>query len=151
MKKFSYRMQNILDLKMKMEEQEKNNYSLAKHKLDQEIAVLESYKERKLGYEEQLRNEMSSRLIITQLKRYEEAIETMKDMIKTQAQVVKKAEQAVDLAMQKLKLAITERKTHERLKESAFEEYVKEFNAEEMKEIDQLVSFQHSVKDTTHS
>ncbi|MDD5937173.1 MAG: flagellar export protein FliJ [Clostridiales bacterium] len=146
MKKFAYPMQNVLNLKLKMEEQEKNNYSIAKHKLSIEEDKLTSYVQRKQAYEEGLRQEMSSRLILMNVKRFEEAIETMKDMIKTQTQVVKKAQQGVDLAMQKLNFAMIERKTHEKLKEKAFEEYIKEFNEEEKKEIDELVSFQHATK-----
>ena len=139
-------MQNILNLKLKMEEQEKNNYSIAKHKLTIEENILNSYVERKLSYEEELRQEMSSKLNLLNVKRLEEAIETMKSMIKTQTQVVKKAEQSVDLAMQKLRHAMTERKTHEKLKEKALEEYKNEFNQEEKKEIDGLVSFQHAIR-----
>jgi flagellar FliJ protein len=89
---------------------------------------------------------MSTRLIVNQIKRYEEAIETMKHLIASQTLVVKKAQQAVDLAMAKLEFAMKERKMHEKLREKAFEDYVKEFNDEEKKEIDELVSFQHSIK-----
>ena len=148
MKKFSYQMQNILNLKMKLEEQEKNNYSIAKMKLNEEEEKLFVFEQRKAGYEENLREAMSSKLNVLQLRRYEEAIETMKDRIKTQKQVVRKAEQMVDLAMQKLNLAIIERKTHEKLKELKLEEYKKEFNEGEMKEIDELVSFKYSMKET---
>ncbi len=148
MKKFSYQMQNILNLKSKLEEQEKNNYSIAKMKLNEEEEKLFVFEQRKAGYEENLREAMSSKLKVLQLRRYEEAIETMKDRIKTQKNVVRKAEQMVDLAMQKLNLAIIERKTHEKLKELKLEEYKKEFNEGEMKEIDELVSFKYSMKET---
>ena len=141
-------MQNILNLKLKMEEQEKNNYSIAKHKLTIEEDKLASYVEFKLSYEEKLRQEMSSKLNLLNVKRFENAIETMKDMIKTQTQVVKKAERNVDLAMQKLTYAMTERKTHEKLKEQDLEDYKLEYNQEEKKEIDELVSFQQATKRT---
>lgn len=146
MKKFSYPMQNILNLKVKMEEQEKNNYSIAKHKLTIEEEKLASYVERKFSYEEELRQEMSSKLNLLNVKRCEDAIETMKIMIKAQTQVVKNAEKNVDLAMQRLSFAMIERKTHEKLKEKALEDYRNEFNSEEKKEIDELVSFQHAIK-----
>lgn len=146
MKKFSYPMQNILNLKLKIEEQEKNNYSIARHKLTIEEEKLASFVERKLSYEEELRQEMSSKLNLLNVKRFEDAIEAMKSMIKAQTQVVKKAEQGVDLAMQKLNFAMIERKTHEKLKEKTLEEYKNDFNSEEKKEIDELVSFQHATK-----
>ena len=146
MKKFLYQMQNILDLKYKIEEQEKNNYSIAKQRLNEEEEKLNSLQQRKLVYENELREMMLSRLLVTQIRRYEEAIETMKHLIVTQTQVVKKAQQVVDLAMTKLEFAMKERKIHEKLREKAFEEYVIEWNEEEKKEIDELVSFQHSIK-----
>lgn len=146
MKKFLYQMQNILNLKYKIEEQEKNNYSIAKQRLNEEEEKLHTLQERKLTYEDELREAMSTRLIVNQIRRYEEAIETMKHLIANQAQVVKKAQQVVDIAMAKLEFAMKERKMHEKLREKAFEDYVKEFNEEEKKEIDQLVSFQHSIK-----
>ena len=146
MKKFLYQMQNILDLKYKIEEQEKNNYSIAKQRLNEEEEKLNSLQQRKLDYENELREMMLSRLLVTQIRRYEDAIETMKHLIVTQTQVVKKAQQVVDLAMTKLEFAMKERKIHEKLREKAFEEYVIEWNEEEKKEIDELVSFQHSIK-----
>lgn len=39
-----------------------------------------------------------------------------------------------------------ERKTHEKLKERAFEKFKEELKAEESKEIDQLVSFTYNAK-----
>ena len=40
--------------------------------------------------------------------------------------------------------AIMERKTIEKLKEKEFEEYIKEYNDEERKQIDELVSYRHN-------
>ena len=44
-------------------------------------------------------------------------------------------------AGEKLDNAMKERKTYEKLKENAFEEFKAEINAEEQKEINELVSF----------
>ena len=41
---------------------------------------------------------------------------------------------------------MVERKTHEKLREQNLEAYMKEFNAEESKEIDQLVSYKFGQK-----
>lgn len=139
-------MQNILNLKYKIEEQEKNNYSIVKQRLNDEEENLLTLRQRKEGYEDTLREAMTTSLRISHIKRLEEAIETMKHLITTQLQVVKKAQQAVDLAMAKLEFAVKERKMHELLREKALEEYKIELNQEEKKEIDELVSFQHSIK-----
>ena len=51
----------------------------------------------------------------------------------------------VDKAREYLNDVMQERKTHEKLKEHQFEQFMKDLNAQEMKEIDELVSYQHSV------
>ena len=43
-----------------------------------------------------------------------------------------------------MKEAIKERKIHEKLKEKQFEIFLQELNQEEMKEIDQLISYQYN-------
>ena len=49
----------------------------------------------------------------------------------------------VDRAREKLDNAMKERKTYEKLKEKAFEEFKLEIEAQERKEVDELVSFRH--------
>ena len=65
----------------------------------------------------------------------------MKDMIKAQEMVVSIARDKVELARRKLQVAMQERKTQEKLKENAFEEFKHELNSEESKEVDELVSY----------
>ncbi|HCL03347.1 MAG TPA: flagellar export protein FliJ [Lachnoclostridium phytofermentans] len=146
MKKFVYPMQSILNIKNKLEEQEKNNYGIAKAKLIEEEHKLMELVERKDSYEFQIKEAMSSTLNIANIRRLEDAIESMKQFIKQQTKAVVKAEQAVELAMQRLKSAMIERKTHDKLRENAFDSYLKEYAGEEMKEIDELVSFQYGKK-----
>ena len=55
--------------------------------------------------------------------------------------VVANQQRAVEKAGEKLDNAMKERKTYEKLKENAFEECKAEINAEEQKEINELVSF----------
>lgn len=143
MKKFIYPMQSILNIKSKLEDQEKNNYGIAKAILMEEEHKLMELIERKDIYEFQLTDAMSSILDLPNIRRLQDAIESMKQLIKQQRKAVLKAEQAVDLAMQKLNKAMIERKTHDKLREQALEGYLKEYVSEEMKEIDELVSFQY--------
>lgn len=65
----------------------------------------------------------------------------MKDMIKAQEMVVSIARDKVELARRKLQVAMQERKTQEKLKENAFEEFKHELGSEESKEVDELVSY----------
>ena len=51
------------------------------------------------------------------------------------------AEKSVELARKRLQAVMVERKSHEKLREKAFEQFKQELAVEEAKEIDQLVSF----------
>ena len=46
MARFVYRMQNILELKEKLEEQEKNNFALRQRQLNEELETLDRLLER---------------------------------------------------------------------------------------------------------
>ena len=67
----------------------------------------------------------------------------MEDQIKLQKYAVKRAEKQVDLATQKLNTVMQERKSMEKLKENRFAEYMREYNEEESKQTDELISYQY--------
>lgn len=147
MKKFVYRMQSVLNIKYKLEEQEKTNYSIAKIKLNEEEEKLNQLYQRRNEYEDALRLSMNSALNIMEIKRLEDGIESLKVFIKIQKLQVKKAEQAVELAIAKLAQAMKDRKIQEKLREQAFTAYMKEYEQEERKEVDELVSFSYGKVD----
>ncbi|HWT76298.1 MAG TPA: flagellar export protein FliJ [Mobilitalea sp.] len=144
MKKFIYSMENLLQIKQKLEDQMKIAYGNARLRLTMEEEKLEQMESRKKSYEEELRSLRSDRLDIIKIKQCEQAIDVMKMNIKQQATVVKNAAHRLEVARIRLSDAMVERKTQERLKEKAFEEYLLEFDAEERKEIDELNSFHYS-------
>ncbi len=55
MARFRYRMQNILDVKEKMESQARNEFAIANAKLAEEEEKLARLEARKLSYEDELR------------------------------------------------------------------------------------------------
>ena len=87
---------------------------------------------------------MKERLDVLQIETCKEAILLMDEYIATQEQVVARIEEELELAIAKMKEAIKERKIHEKLKEKQFEIFLQELNQEEMKEIDQLISYQYN-------
>lgn len=143
MAKFVFELQSILEIKEKLETQEKMLYATAQAQLYEEIDKLEGFKNKKLGYEAQMRENMQSGLNVQTLNECHHGIEIMKDAIKTQEVEVEKAQKRVDLARAKLNEAIKERKTYEKLRENAFEEFMQEINVQEGKEIDELVSYSY--------
>lgn len=144
MKKFIYPMENLLQIKSKLEEQAKIAYGNARLRLTQEEEKLEQFVKIKTAYEEELRALGSGKLDILKIKQCEQAIDTMKSNIKQQTTVVKNATHRLEVARIRLSNAMVERKTQERLKEKAFEEYLQLFDAEERKEVDELNSFRYN-------
>lgn len=144
MKKFRYNMENLLQIKRKLEDQMKIAYGNARMRLTAEEEKLERMVQKKSGYEDELRLLRSDVLDIFKIRQCEQAIEVMKQNIKQQTTAVKNAAHRLEIARIRLNDAMIERKTQERLKEKAFEEYLLEFDAEERKEVDELNSFHYS-------
>jgi len=144
MKKFRYNLENILQVKLKLEDQAKIAYGNARLRLTTEEQKLEQLKASEASYENEMRSLRSSRLDIVKIKQCAEAIEIMKQSVKQQMVAVKNAEQRLEIARIRLNEAIVERKIQEKLKENAFADYMHEFETEEQKEIDELNSFHYS-------
>ena len=89
MAKFIYRMQNILDIKYKLEEQAKQEYMAVQARLNEEQDKLHALEARKAAY-------------------------------------------------------FAQRKIHPHHREQTFQVFLQELNQEEMKEIDQLISYQYN-------
>lgn len=148
MAKFIFRMNNILELKTKLEEQEEIAYGNARMRLTEEENKLSHLKEQKYGYEEQYRELISNQLNINMIRSVQAAIDMMKRKIKQQIIVVESAEKSLEIARDRLNKAMIERKTYERLKEKAFEQFKIEVDQAEQKEIDELVSYKFNCHTT---
>lgn len=134
-------MESILSVKTKLEDQAKAEYGIETMRLREEEHKLTLLENRKSGFEQQLFEAVSDRLVILSIKRLEDSVENLKYNIKLQITAIRKQEERVAQARAKLDNAMKERKIYEKLKEKAFEEFKAEVNAQEQKEIDQLVSF----------
>ena len=141
MAKFVYRMQNILDIKNKLEVQARNSYAAARIKLSQEEEKLDRMFEQKKAYEENYRQQLSGNINILQINICKNAIELCKNQIKKQLVEVKVASLNLEAAQKRLGEVMKERKIQEKLREKAYEEFLQELNDQEKKEIDELVSF----------
>lgn len=144
MAKFIYKMQNILDIKNKLETQEKTAFAIEVQKLRVEEERLVRIRNEIEYYEDLIRDQGDKQINILEWKRCNEALEYKKNEEKIQIQHIKLAEKNVDIARGRLNKVMVERKTQEVLKEKAFEEFVKELNESEKKEVDELVSFTYN-------
>ena len=146
MAKFRYRMQNILDVKMKLESQAKIAYGIANQKYMEEQQKLQEIILRRTSYEKILKESMMGTIDVREVSHARADVNTMKTLMRRQMIEVHKAERALEDARKALNEIMMERKTHEKLKEKAFEQFKEELKAEESKEIDQLVSYTYNEK-----
>ena len=146
MSKFIYRMQNILNIKYKLEDQAKTEFMLANQVLREEEEKLQILKDRKKGYEDAVRELLRNQLQVDRIKENQEAIVRMEEFIRAQIIKVEEAARQVEIKAAKLTELMQERKAQEKLKEKAFEAFLQEENTKESKEIDELVSFTYGRK-----
>lgn len=143
---FRYRMQSILNIKLKMETQAKQEFAQAKLVLDREEEKLQELYEQKSFYEKRAERLLSGKLDLLEIAANKEAILKIEEYIAEQNKRVDKAKQLLENAREKLREVMQERKVQEALKEKAFEEFLMEEKQQESKEIDQLTSYTYGQK-----
>ena len=84
---------------------------------------------------------MSGRLNLREIEENKTAILCMEDYIERQQMNVDTAERKLEEARERLTEVRMERKTHETLRDKAFQEFLMEEKKQESKEIDQLTSY----------
>lgn len=144
MAKFIYRMQNILELKEKLEEQAKNEYVSAKANVEEEKNKLEAIALKKTEYESRLTRQVNDRLIITDIMQSRQAIKTLEVKREEQMVALIRAQKKAEIAQAQMNTAMVERKIQDKLKENSFERFKKELVEVENKENDELVSFKYN-------
>ena len=144
MAKFVYRMQNILNIKQKLETQAQTAYSIANQKYLDEQKVLQQYLIRRVGYEKQLKEAVQGNLDLQEVAHARANVNDMKTIVRRQMMNVHTAEKEMEDARAALNEVMQERKVQEKLREKAFEEFKQELAAAETKEIDELVSYTYN-------
>ena len=141
MAKFQYKLQSVLDIKQKLESQEKIAFGLASAKLLEEQEILQKLMIQKAGYDKQAKKLLEGTIDLLAVNACRIAVETMKTRIRGQMMNVHKAEKQLELVRHRLNEVMIERKTYEKLRERKFEEFKAELAYEEKKEVDELVSY----------
>ena len=139
-------MQSILNIKLKMETQAKQEFSAAKAALDEEEERLQRLFDRKAGYEERAAGLLSGTLNVRDINENKMAVLCMDRYIEEQRLQVVKAERNLEQARERLTEVMMERKTHETLKDKAFQQFLMDEKRQESKEIDELTSYTYGQK-----
>ena len=147
MSKFVYRMQNILEIKDKMEQQAKNDFAAANLRGAEEEEKLEYCVQKRKRLEESGRELlMADRLSILDIEENKKLVAHATEQVRAQTIQLKMAQKKLEEQRIRMHKAMQERKTQEILKEKAFEAFLQEEKAAESKEIDELTSYTHGQK-----
>ena len=113
---------------------------------NEEEAKLLQLKNRKSAYETELKEVLLKKLDLLKIDELQNAIMRMEEYIVDQQREVEKAYRTLEKERQKLTEVMIERKSHEKLKENAFEQFLQELNSAEGKEVDELTSYTYGQK-----
>ena len=149
MARFRYSMQSILNIKLKMETQAKQEFSAARAALDAEEERLKELSDRKKEYEREAERLLSGTLNLRDIEENKKAILCMDDYIAKQKGRVLAAERSLEAERVKLTEVMMERKTHESLKEKAFDQFLEDEKKQESKEVDELTSYTYGQRRKT--
>jgi len=142
MKKFVFTLQALYDYKVSVEKNQKAELKKAQQALrdliDEELRLLRAYADNELSLERALsRNED----VVSALSEHDAYFRFLRDALKEIRKRIAKAEEVVAQCQARLIITMKEIKTYKKLREEQFQEYMKEVQAEEDKEIGDLVSF----------
>ena len=147
MAKFRYSLQNILNIKEKMETQAKNEFAQAQARLNAEEEKLAD----RVSYRQKLQEDggrllLADRLDILKIDENKKMVSYAGEQVRAQTIQVRMAQKKLDEQRVRMQKAMQERKTHEILKEKAFDDFKVELKAAEGKEIDELTSYTYGQK-----
>ncbi len=148
MARFQYRMQNILNIKLRQEEQQKTAFGIAQRKLNDEEEKLAELMARREGYMDEGREMRKRAISVYDLSSNRDAVNVMDEIIAGQRIAVMRAQKNLEVERQKLTEAMQERKMHERLREKAYERFLEEERKEEAKINDERSSFVYGQRES---
>lgn len=143
---FRYKMQNVLNIKLQLENQANMEYGMKLAKLREEEDKMQVLQDKKQAYIDKGLELLTGILDTLEIAANKASVIKMDEYIGLQQEAIEEAEDQVELARRKLTMAMQERKIHERLRENALEAFLQEEKEKEKKEIDELTSFTYGQK-----
>lgn len=146
MARFRFSLQNILELKMKMETQAKQEFSAAAAALAAEEEKLDVLRLKKHNLEQEAEALLYGELNFRDIDDNQLARMQTDEAIMLQKDAIKRAEDVLEKARIKMAEAMMERKTYDKLRDKAFDEFMAEEKRAESKMVDELTSYTHGRK-----
>jgi len=126
MSKFNFKLQSVLDLKIQMEDNKKNEFGSAVKKLENEKKLLENIKLEKEENINAFSNELKNKAKVWTLRQINGYISLLEQKIEVQKENVNKASVIVDKKREELLEAVKERKIMDKLRDKEYDLFLKE-------------------------
>lgn len=146
MARFRFRMQNILNLKEKLETQAEMRFAEQKKVLNEAIEAKNELLKRLDFLEEEAKRLRSDALDLLEIQNNDLSRRLVREDIVRADERIKREERILEQRRQELENVMKERKAQEKLREHAFERFLKEEAAAESKMIDELTSYTYGQK-----
>lgn len=144
MARFRYSLQSVLNIKLKMENQARQEFASARARLDAEEEKLLALVRRKEEYEAEASELRKGTLDLLRMEENQAAVVVMDSYIAAQEAEVEKAENYLETQRAHLAELMMERKTFETLREKAFQQFLEDEKRAESKMVDELVSYTYA-------
>lgn len=146
MAKFTFKLQPLLNVKLQMEDNLKNELGKAIRRLENEKDILKGIESEREDYINQINSKSSGGILVEKLKEYSRYVSHLREKIALQKENVNLAQLNVDNYREQLIKVVQEREMLEKLKESKYQEFLKEQLKEEQRINDEVISFSYNIK-----
>ena len=145
MKKYSFRLQRVLDIKEIMQKVRERELASALGVLESEKNTLKAYSDKLSKYQDEIKEK--KHLSIFEFRFYDSYFSWLISAIRKQLNAIKEGEKEVDNRKKVLGEAFKEKQVIENLKQRSREEYNREFDKDQLIQSDEISSSKYFLPD----
>ena len=140
MKKFKFRLENVLELRRKTLEDRQLEMAAIQARLNDANNKLDSLEQSRLQAKRDLENILGAgeNIEFIRVKNYQDYIAKLDDDISIQHKVIADIENELELKQEEVREALKAKKMLEKLKEKEYKAFLKDFEQREAKELDDI-------------
>ena len=140
MKKFKFRLENVLELRRKTLEDRQLEMAAIQARLNDANNKLDSLEQSRLQAKGDLENILGAgeNIEFIRVKNYQDYIAKLDDDISIQHKVIADIENELELKQEEVREALKAKKMLEKLKEKEYKAFLKDFEQREAKELDDI-------------
>lgn len=142
--KYQFKLQNLLDVKMKIEDQKKNDYSKALQKVELEKQIKRKLDEDHVQAIHLYKEKIQVGFAPIEVQQYNQYLAYLKKKQQAQSQILIQTEEYAERKRNELLDSMKQRKTLEVLKEKDYDAFRQEEQRMDQQLIDELVSFRYA-------